>query len=89
MLEQITHDAFARQLNTPFRVQYNPDRSLIVELIEATDLHASDRFETFSIVFRGPSDHFLPQGMYRFDHGEIGTFELFIVPIRQDEHGLY
>ena len=89
MLEQITHDAFAQQLNTPFRVQSNHDRSLTVELIEATGLHTSDRCEAFSIVFRGPADPFLPQGTYRFDHDEIGAFELFIVPIRQDERGLY
>jgi hypothetical protein len=41
----------------------------------------------FSIVFRGPPHPVLPQRVYRFSHEALGSFELFIVPIAQDEEG--
>jgi hypothetical protein len=44
--------------------------------------------ETFSIVFCGPKDSHLPQGTYKFQ-GSVGTFDLFIVPIREDSKGVY
>ncbi|MDX6508976.1 MAG: hypothetical protein QOG81_728, partial [Gaiellaceae bacterium] len=30
----------------------------------------------------------LPQQIYRFDHDELGTLEIFIVPIGTDEGGV-
>ena len=60
-----------------------------VELIEANERRLSPDYESFSIMFRGPSGAFLPQAIYRFHHDAIGMFDLFIVPIRQDERGLY
>ncbi len=89
MPEQLAREAFARTLNTQFQVQGNAARALTLELIEVSEVRASGDYESFSIVFRGPPDTFLPQGMYRLHHAEIGTFDLFVVPIRQDQHGFY
>ncbi len=46
------------------------------------------RGRPFSIVFRGPGDILLPQAIYRVEHDQIGTFDLFIVPIGRDTAGL-
>lgn len=35
----------------------------------------------FSIVFRGPADSCLEQGLSRVQHRELGTFDLFLAPI--------
>ena len=32
---------------------------------------------------------FLPQAIHRFNHDQLGAFELFIVPIRRDDPGFY
>jgi hypothetical protein len=32
---------------------------------------------------------FLSQGVHNFKHDQMGQFELFIVPIKQDEQGFY
>jgi hypothetical protein len=32
---------------------------------------------------------FLGQGVRNFEHEQMGKFELFIVPVEQDEQGFY
>ena len=41
------------------------------------------------IVFRGPTEPSLPQRVYRLVNAEMGTLELFLVPIAPDAEGLY
>ena len=89
MLEELRYDTFAEHLNSQFRIHNGVANPVSVELVEANQAGSPPDYEAFSIIFRGPSDTFLPQGMYRVDHDEIGTFELFIVPIRQDKDGFY
>jgi len=48
----------------------------------------SGRRQPFSIVFRGPRQILLPQRIYRMEHGAIGAFELFLVPIGPDQEGM-
>jgi hypothetical protein len=89
MLDQLTFDTFAQKLNTQFQVENRAAAIVTMELVEASELPASPRYEAFSIVFCGPAEAFLAQGTYRFQHNNIGAFDLFIVPIRQDQHGFY
>jgi hypothetical protein len=64
----------------------------VVELtmLEATALpnrsHPS-RLLPFSVVFLGPKDRRLSQGIHAFEHEVLGTFEMFIVPIAPIEQG--
>lgn len=89
MFEKLTSATFARHLNTRFRVQNGAASAVAVELIEVNEGRSSPQYEVFSVLFRGPPDTFLPQGMYRIDHDELGASDLFIVPIRRDERGFY
>jgi hypothetical protein len=89
MLEKLTRDTFAHHLHTHFQVEDGVASSAVMELVEARMTPAPPGYEAFSIVFRGPPDPLLPQGMRRFHHDAIGTFDLFTVPIRRDQHGLY
>ena len=43
----------------------------------------------FSILFTGSLDPLLPQKTYSFQHEELGSFDLFIVPVGQDEAGTH
>jgi hypothetical protein len=88
VIEELTRDTFARQLNSRFRVERNGAGAVTLELVEAGEVRSSGRSETFSILFRGPPDVFLPQAIYRFEHDAIGAFDLFIVPIRRDQDGV-
>jgi hypothetical protein len=85
----LKHENFAAQLNTKFRVQDNDSKAVDLVLSEVSELKTSPKQEQFSIVFRGPLEVFLGQGGRRFEHGEMGHFDLFIVPIRKDDDGFY
>jgi hypothetical protein len=89
MLEKLTRDTFAQHLNTQFRVQNSATNSVSVELVQVAETRSSPGYESFSIEFRGPSDAFLPQGMYPVEHDQLGALDLFIVPIRKDKDGVY
>jgi hypothetical protein len=89
MLEKLTRDIFARHLNSHFQVEGRAAHSAALELVEANTAPAPRGYEAFAIVFRGPPAPLLPQGIHRFHHDAIGAFDLFTVPIRRDQHGLY
>ena len=42
----------------------------------------------FSLVFSGPRVDPLSQRIFRLDHDEIGSLELFLVPIAEDAAGV-
>ncbi len=89
MYKSLTHDAFSSSLNSKFTVSVEPDRKLELELIEVSELKTSPSQEQFAIVFRGPNEIFLGQGMCTFEHEQMGQFDLFLVPINQDRDGYY
>lgn len=94
MLENFTIQTFSDHVGSTFGIHPDDAGKIDVELISATGLgggsgeEPSGQKQPFSIVFRGPGDVLLPQGIYRMEHEEIGSFELFIVPIGPGEKGL-
>ncbi len=97
MLDKLTKDSFSPYLGQAFRVQLDPDNALELELTEVTafdsrpeQYNSSIRRDPFSILFRGPADVPLDQGMYRIEHDEMGVIEtLFMTPIGADQKGRY
>ena len=89
MGDHLTHEFFANNLQTKFKVSVDSDRVVELELKEVSEPKVSPRQEQFAIVFQGPSDSFLGQGTRLLDHALIGSFDLFLVPIRQDDQGFY
>lgn len=87
MLEDFGVGTFSGRLGSSFRVYPDDSSPLEMELISAIELGDSSG-RPFSIVFRGPQDVLLPQRIYRMEHAEIGSFELFLVHIGPDEEGL-
>ena len=92
-IEDLTLADFASLLNAAFRVYSDPATMVELKLVEvlpalspgrADPSPAGVRGENFSIVFGGPGDRLLPQGIYAFEHDQIGRFVLFIVPIGKD-----
>ena len=87
--DQLTLENFSLWQKTKFRVPLDPANTVELELSEVNALlnpgsvQAADQpaQESFSLIFLGPNDRFLPQRMYTFEHDRIGRFELFVVPI--------
>ncbi len=89
MLENFTVETFSEHLGSTFRVHHEAPNPLEAELISAMVLGEEPKTgRPFSVVFRGNGDVVLPQRIYRIEHAEIGSFELFLVPIGPDEKGL-
>lgn len=70
-------NTFAALLNSPFVAA-----SQSLELVEVAGAR-----EAFAVLFRGDSTKPLPQDTYRFEHGRIGRFDLFIVPVGRSDQG--
>ena len=89
MEASLTHEAFTQLVNTKFEVRLDQQNGVELELTEVSELKLYPQQEQFAIVFRGPGNMFLDQGMRFLTHEQLGQFEIFIVPIRQDEQGFY
>jgi hypothetical protein len=94
VIEDFDASTFSSRGGEQFRMLCDDDGSIVdLELVSVTPgparpADARGRREPFSLVFRGPLEPVLPQRTYRFEHGELGSFELFIVPIGPDEAGM-
>ena len=89
MEASLTHEAFTQHAGTKFQVQVDENTSVDLELVEVSEIKLYPQQEEFTIELRGPADAFLGQGVRSFSHDQMGQFELFIVPIRQDAQGFY
>jgi hypothetical protein len=91
MIAGLTHEAFAKCLNQKCQLHHGLVK-LEMELIECRKLGApgpnQGQREPFALLFRGPRGPILPQRTYQFDFGQLGTLEIFIVPIGPDESGM-
>ena len=95
MLDKLKITDFSQYLNQKFRIQLEAMEPLEVELIEVTDLNPASGSDiepstsrSFSIIFRGPKDPSLPQGIYDIEHDKMGIPGLFLVPIGPDNDGM-
>ena len=89
MEASLTHEEFSKNANTKFHVQADENTQVDLELITISELKLYPQQEEFALEFRGPLDMFLGQGVRDVKHDQMGQFELFIVPIKQDEQGFY
>ena len=81
-----------KHLGDTFRVAAESGETLDLVLVEAAAIGSersySQREEPFAVEFRGPSDPILPQGILKLEHEDLGTMELFLVPVGPDDEGL-
>lgn len=84
-MENLKLENFSPHLNSKFLVKREPEgvEAVELELVEAVDLGSTPRQEQFSILFQGPGSQQLEQAIYRFEHQEMGAFDIFIVPVKR------
>ena len=93
-LETLTVEAFQPRVGERFRIRPSPDTDIPAELIEAPPLGAAGAAGTspgrvpFSLSFRAPRTPVLPQRIYEVAHDELGSYEIFLVPIGPDDGGM-
>lgn len=83
---------FSKALHTNFQLQVEGN-DFPVELVEAVDeLEGKDVAsgrESFSLIFRGDHPEPLNQSTYSCKHEDLGSFDIFLVPIKRDDKGIY
>ena len=90
MLPTLTPENIEPYLNQIFRIKHGSDTVEVI-LAECQKLTGTEgktgQREPFSLIFLGPRLPILPQRMYTFDCGQLGSLEIFIVPIGSDNSG--
>jgi hypothetical protein len=87
MIESPTMETFSRLANTKFLMHFGESQSAELELVKVADVGSSARQIQFSLLFVGRNAP-LSQGIYRVEHDELGTLDLFLVPIGRDQNGI-
>lgn len=94
MLDKLTKESFEPRKGETFTLSAEgPDQAeveIALELatVQGTGLQGRAPREQFSLHFHGPSDPVLPQSIYRLENAEMGTMELFLVPVARDDQGV-
>ena len=90
-----TYDDFADRVGEQFRVRLPETHELELVLSEVT-AGAEDGAGTgpdganrqqFSLLFRGPAEPQLSQGLWELEHDGMGELALFLVPLGPDADG--
>ena len=96
-LETLTLAKFSALARTHFVVRRAPPHeSVQVELVQVTSGSTvaragpdAQQYESFSLLFHGAQSQPLGQGTHSFEHPQLGTFELFIVPVAAENGRLH
>ena len=80
---------YAEHLNSHFHQREADGRVVDFELVKVEMKTSSPRQEEFSLIFRGPLDLPIQQGLFRLEHEKLGTEEIFLVPVSKDTEGIY
>jgi len=87
----LTEEEFSKHVGTTFYVKLG-EREVNLTLAEVKgympEPTEEKRMERFSLFFSGPADSYLPQQNFQMRHETMGEFDMFLVPIRNDENGL-
>ena len=90
-MPDLSIETFLPHLETEFRVA-DPTGAepVAIRLTEARDLGRqpnAPRTDPFSLEFTGPRLPVLDQRTYRLEHRDLGTLDIFLVPIGPDPTG--
>lgn len=88
MAELLKVDDFAKHLNTKFLMHLGESNALELELVDARQITLTDEQDEYSLLFLGPDNSPLAQGIYKLTHDAMGALEIFLVPIRKNRKGV-
>jgi hypothetical protein len=89
MLDCVTHEHFANLAPEALDLTIL-DRHCHPQVIALQEFaaHPSRAHAPFALVLAAPQDWQFPQGVYSLRHPQLGTLELFMVPIGPCEQGM-
>ena len=93
-MNQLTMNDFEPHVNSTFAVHYGGEEPLELTLVSVTPLGeppdpGQDRRQSFSLLFTNlMTDKYLVQQIYEVVHSELGTLQLFLVPMGPGKGGM-
>jgi hypothetical protein len=93
MTDRLTRATFDPCLGTRFLVHVDEGRTVQLELTQVKELPPAERAkefnlreEPFALLFKSPDNESLEQRLYKFEHEQLGTLDIFIVPVGFGEY---
>jgi hypothetical protein len=83
-IADVTVETFAGHEGETFSIEFaDATLELTLASVERSpgEWGRTDAREPFSVEFRGPLEHVLPQQIWPLDHDELGRLEVFLVPL--------
>ena len=87
MLQDWTHELFAKNINTNFIAQHPNLGDVTLELVTVSELRETQRQRMFALLFCGPLDQPMEQGSLPVVHESMGSDVLFLVPVGREADG--
>jgi hypothetical protein len=80
---------YAEQLHSHFRHVTEDAQTIELELVNVILKDSPPGHEQFSLTFRGPKHMSPAQKTYRLEHDRFEASDIFLVPVGQDQDGIY
>ena len=84
-----TKESFASRLHTKFVMHTSESQPIELRLIDVRARAASFTCESFSLMFRAPVEAPAEQGTYQLEHESGEAMDIFLVPVKKDDTGLF
>ncbi|EIC29892.1 DUF6916 family protein [Methylomicrobium album] len=90
MLEALTKENWEACLNEDFQVQIDDRNAVDMKLVSVSGFGRSlnGRREAYSLLFQGPGQPVLVQRIYRVQQPQLGSMDIFLVPVGKDAGGI-
>lgn len=88
-LGEITADDFLPHVKTSFALKRDDGQESVLTLTEVAQYQYVSKKgrQQFSLFFIGTPGEILPQRIYPLSHPQLGTLEIFLVPVGRTEEG--
>jgi hypothetical protein len=89
-LGELTLSTFSPLVGDAFTIETTGGLRIEVTLSEAaaeSDQPVASGRTPFSILFSGPPEPILPQGIHRLEHRALGALDVFLVPLQPESGG--
>lgn len=86
MLDNFTIESSTEAINSQFNLVLENNVEISITLMEVNIHTNTKEHQNFSLIFQGPLQPFLNQGIRIVRHPLFGESEIFLVPIAKEEN---
>lgn len=88
-VELPSKQAFSAVTDSIFKAHNGESRGIDIRLLEVDEIVSNEFQENFTLLFLAPLETDPQQGIYHLEHDGLGAMDLFLVPVKKDDSGIY